>query len=191
MISLLDGKKIKYVHVARTFPFPLVRQKYMKKKCVSQLCVRISNSPVWNDLLLKVWDIYVKNRIMVFGNGEMPDFWGDAWCGITPLNETFPELFAICNEQKSKVAEVAKRGWRLSLRRWLDEHLQNQLRSLHDLLSPFSVSVANDTPKWIKGEKGAFSVKTIYKSLWSQEVGTTMSHIWKAKIPLKIKKLCG
>ena len=125
---------------------------------------------------------------MVFGNGEMPDFWGDAWCGITPLNETFPELFAICNEQKSKVAEVAKRGWRLSFRRWLDEHLQNRLRSLHDLLSPFLVSVANDTPKWIKGEKGAFSVKSIYKSLCFQEVGTTMSHIWKAKIPLKIKK---
>ena len=111
---------------------------------------------------------------MTLGIGEMTDFWGDAWCGITPLKEKFPELFAICNEQKSKVAEVAKRGWRLSFRRWLDEHLQNQLRSLHDLLSPFSVSVANDTPKWIKGEKGAFSVKTIYKSLWSQEVGTTM-----------------
>ena len=37
----------------------IVRQKYMKKKCVSQLCVRSSNSPVWNDLL-KVWDIYLK-----------------------------------------------------------------------------------------------------------------------------------
>ena len=123
---------------------------------------------------------------MTLGIGEMTDFWGDAWCGITPLKEKFPELFAIGNEQKCKVAEVAKRGCRLSFRRWLDEHLQNQLR-LHDLISPFSVSMVNDTPKWIKGEKGAFSVKSIYKSLCFQEVGTTMSHIWKAKIPLKIK----
>ena len=114
---------------------------------------------------------------MTLGIGEMTDFWGDAWCGITPLKEKFPELFAIGNEQKCKVAEVAKRGCRLSFRRWLDEHLQNQLRRLYDLLSPFSVSVARDTPKWVKGEKGLFSVKTTYNSLCPQGLGTNMNDI--------------
>lgn len=81
----------------------------------------------------------MKNRVMITGDGEMTDFWSDAWCGITPLKEKFPNLLAICNEQKIKVAEVARRGWRLSFRRWLDEHLQTLLRRLHDLISPFSI----------------------------------------------------
>jgi len=36
----------------------IVRQKYMKRECVSQLWHKNSNSPVWNDLL-KVRDIYM------------------------------------------------------------------------------------------------------------------------------------
>jgi len=164
----------------------IVRQKYLNGECVSQLGDRSCNSPVWNDLL-KVKEVYMKNRLMVLGNGEMIDFWNDAWCGITPLKKVFPELFDLCNEQKILVAEVAKKSWRFSFRRWLDEHLQNQLRRLYDLLSPFSVSVARDTPKWVKGEKGLFSVKTTYNSLCPQGLGTNMNHIWKAKIPLKIK----
>jgi len=52
----------------------------------------------------------MKNRLMVLGNGEMIDFWNDAWCGITPLKEVFPELFDLCNEQKILGAEVAKKS---------------------------------------------------------------------------------
>ena len=87
----------------------IVRQKYLKGKCVSQLGVRSCNSPVWNDLL-KVKEVYMKNRLMVLGNGEMIDFWNDAWCGITPLKKVFPELFDLCNEQKILGAEVAKKS---------------------------------------------------------------------------------
>jgi hypothetical protein len=25
-------------------------------------------------------------------------FWGDAWCGHSPLKDKFPEFFDICNE---------------------------------------------------------------------------------------------
>ena len=99
----------------------IVRQKYMKKKCVAHLHAKNSNSPMWNDII-KVRDIYVKNRVMVIGDRERTDFWSDACCGITPLKDIFPDLFAICNEQKSKVTYVARRGWRLTFQTWLDEH---------------------------------------------------------------------
>jgi len=98
---------------------------------------------------------------MVIGDGEKTDFWRDAWCGSTPLRSIFPDMFDICNEQKIKVAEVARRGWRLIFRRWLDERKQNQLRKLYDLLSPFLVCGGNDTPKWLKGKTGTFSVKSV------------------------------
>ena len=51
----------------------IVGQKYMKKECVSQLRPKNSNSLVWNDQL-KVRDIYMKNRVMVIGDGEKTDF---------------------------------------------------------------------------------------------------------------------
>ena len=76
---------------------------------------------MWNDII-KVRDIYVKNRVMVIGDRERTDIWSDACCGITPLKDIFPDLFAICNEQKSKVAYVARRGWRLTFQTWLNEH---------------------------------------------------------------------
>ena len=68
---------------------------------MSQVHAKQSNSPVWNDLI-KVRDIYVKNRVMVIGDGERTDFWNDVWCGITPLKDRFPELFVICNGKKVK-----------------------------------------------------------------------------------------
>jgi len=129
----------------------------------------------------------MKNRVMVIGDGEKTDFWRDAWCGSTPLRSIFPDMFDICNEQKIKVAEVARRGWRLTFRRWLDEHKQYQLRKLYDLLSPFSVCRGKDTPKWLNGKTGTFSVKSVYESLCSREPEKQMKFIWQAKIPLKIK----
>jgi hypothetical protein len=117
----------------------------------------------------------------------MTDFWNDAWCGVTSLREKHLELFNICNEQKIKAAEVARKGWRLTFRRWLDEHLQNQLRRLHDLISSFSVRREKDIPKWLKGKLGLFSIKSIYKSLCSQEMENYIKPIRNAKIPLKIK----
>jgi hypothetical protein len=34
---------------------------------------------------------------------------------------------------------------------------------------------------------GKFSVKSLYKQLWSNEVDGSFRHPWKSKIPLKIK----
>jgi len=32
-------------------------------------------------------------------------------CGMVPLKEKFPDLFAICNETDGSVAHFANRGW--------------------------------------------------------------------------------
>lgn len=82
---------------------------------------------------------------------------------------------------------MARRGWRLTFRRWLDEHLQNQLRRLHDLISSFSVRREIDIPKWLKEKLRLFSIKSIYKSLCSQEMENYIKPIRNAKIPLRIK----
>ena len=79
-----------------------------------------SNSPVWNDLL-KIKDIYMKGIKMIVGKGDRTDLWHDSWCTEIALSEKFLELFNICNEQKVTVAQMACKGWRFTLRRWLNE----------------------------------------------------------------------
>jgi len=82
---------------------------------------------------------------------------------------------------------MAQQGWRLSLRRWLNEELQIHYRKMNDLLNSFAVNSENDKPRWKRGNNGIFSVKSVYDHLCSNETGANYNLIWKAKIPLKIK----
>lgn len=95
-----------------------MKKKYIKSSCIAQLKSKPCNSPMWNDLL--------KGRRMLIGNGKMSDFWEDAWCGDISLKRNFPELYKICREKNLTVDKAAREGWRLSLRRWLDEDKQDQ-----------------------------------------------------------------
>jgi hypothetical protein len=67
-------------------------------------------------------------------------------------------LFEVCNEQKESAAKVARRGWRLTFRRWLDEIAQNQLRHLRDVLTTCGLGQEKDKPIWIwENTKGFLS----------------------------------
>ena len=82
------------------------------------------------------------------GRGDSTSFWKDSWIGDTLLKEKFPQLFDICNNPEATVAEMAQEGWRLSLRRWLNEELQIHYRKMNDLLNSFAVNSENDKPRW-------------------------------------------
>ena len=142
----------------------IVRNKYVKDKCIAQLSSKPTNSPVWNDLL-KVKDLYLSRRIKCVGNGRDTDFWNDPWCGIISLKDKFPDLFSICNESVGSVAFFASKGWNLTFRRWLDERQQESLRKLRDMLSACALSNNNDYPKWLGEKNSQFSVKSQYNFL--------------------------
>lgn len=101
------------------------------------------------------------------------------------LEENFPELFDICNNQSGSVANFAGRGWRMTFRRWLDERLQDQFRRLRDMLSTVALSSDLDSPVWAWEKSGVFLVKSTYSHLCNMEVPDPNKRIWKAKIPLK------
>jgi hypothetical protein len=106
----------------------IVKKKYKIDRGIAQLRQKPRNSSVWNDLL-KVKQLYLKERIMIVGNGSNTDFWEDPWCGMVTLKDKFKELFDICTEQNRNVAEMAERSWRMNFRRWLDERARiRQLR---------------------------------------------------------------
>ncbi|PUZ72532.1 hypothetical protein GQ55_2G401100 [Panicum hallii var. hallii] len=164
----------------------LVEKKYVMQSRITRLKYKPTNSSVWNNLL-KVKDIYLKGRRIKVGNGRLAEFWEGQWCGAVSLKDKFPELYNICNEQVGSVAAFAERGWRLTFRRWLDENLQNQFRRLRDMLTSVALSREDDSPVWAWEKSGAFSVKSTYAHLCSNQLAEPNKHIWKAKIPLKNK----
>jgi hypothetical protein len=51
--------------------------------------------------------------------------------------------------KKESMAEIARRGWRLTFRRWLDETAHNQLRHSRDVLTTCALRQEKDKPIWI------------------------------------------
>ena len=101
----------------------IVRKKYMNNSCITlSLKKKPSNSHVWNQLL-SIKDFYLAGRKMLVGRGDSTSFWEDSWICDSSLKEKFPPIFATCNESNDSVALMARQGWRISFRRWLNEDL--------------------------------------------------------------------
>lgn len=81
------------------------------------------------------------------------------------------------------VREMYEQRWRLTFRRWLDPALQLDLNALHDKLW----GVALNEPKWKWTKSGNYSVKSLYDNLAWGGRDRSFRHLWKAKIPHKIK----
>lgn len=77
----------------------IVKKKYIKDGCISQIKHRQTDSLVWSDLL-KVRDLYLEGRRMRVGDGKSTDVWNDKWCGNFSLREKFQNIYDICHEQK-------------------------------------------------------------------------------------------
>jgi hypothetical protein len=114
---------------------------------INMLSKNPDNSPVWNDLL-KVRNIYLKERSMVVGNGRSTSFWHDRWCGLVSLADKFPELYKISDKHECPVEYMRLKNWHLSFRRWLHEDLQCQFRRLHDIVFRYGICSDKDHPKW-------------------------------------------
>lgn len=108
------------------FNISLLYKWWWKLEAESGICQSIHNikgkqsdSPGGKDLL-HIRELYLKGRVMIVGNGRRTDFWGDSWCGHTPLKDQFLSLFSTSDAIGCSVADIVARRWRLTFRRWLD-----------------------------------------------------------------------
>jgi hypothetical protein len=163
-----------------------MRLKYLRGKGIYFAKNRPGDSPLWSDML-KVRDLYLCGRRMRVGNGLLTSFWGDSWCSTSPLKDMFPVLFDICNEQNITVAGAADMGWRFSYRRWLTPDLIIQEAGLLQLMNQINLTQENDYPRWKWSKNGCFTVKSVYKQICGNGRDRSFKHLWKSKIPLKIK----
>jgi hypothetical protein len=91
-------------------------KKYLNNSCVHSAKHKPRDSVLWSDMM-HVKDIYLSGMSMKVRNRGRTHFWGDTWCGSTPLKDQFPLLFNICNEFNISVAEAAGRRCLFTYRR--------------------------------------------------------------------------
>ncbi|WVZ60403.1 hypothetical protein U9M48_010430 [Paspalum notatum var. saurae] len=164
----------------------IVRKKYKVNNDISMVKHKMGDFPIWSDLI-KIIDLYKRGRVVKTMNGDKTKFWHDCWLREKPLKDLYPVLYAICEEKSIIVKTARERQLNFGFSRWLYPELSMQWEEIHSLVSSYSFKSDNDMVFWKWGKTKQFSVKTMYRSLDDRGVGKNHKHIWKGKIPPKIK----
>jgi hypothetical protein len=93
----------------------------------------------------------------------------------------------MCNDKYILVETVRERDRQLDFRRWLRDDDRSNWDKILENLQAFEFQELGDCVSWKWEKTKEFSVKTLYDNLTSIAYDPYMQHIWKGKIPLKIK----
>ena len=165
----------------------IIRAKYMRGgRLIGAVKHKIDDSPVWSDLL-KVKYMYLSNRKIKVKNGLSTLFWEDPWINDKPLCLLHPVLYELCTDKLVSDHFFLSRNAQLNFSRWLSPILFNSWVDLVDTVYSYSFTNSKDAVTWKKSKIGSFSSRSVYDSLTSSDQGQPFLHIWKAKIPHRIK----
>jgi hypothetical protein len=98
-----------------------------------------------------------------------------------------PELYTLCEQEEVTVDRVKNGEIQISFRRWLPTELRNVWDKIWSLVVAFPLTENPDKILWKWDKKGKFTVKSMYNALTEGDNGIYHKHIWKGKIPPKIK----
>jgi hypothetical protein len=163
----------------------IVKLKYLKNKGVSTVNHRLDDSPMWSDLI-KVRNLYLRGRVIKVRDGKQTLFWKDIWLQDKPLCVLAPVLFDWCSHKDVTVHQFLSLNGHLSFDRWLPPILFEQWLSIVGRTFCFQFQNERDIC-WKWGGKGQYTSKSMYDLLTKDDVRNSYKHIWKAKIPYKIK----
>lgn len=130
----------------------------------------------------------LKGRQIIVGNGITARFWEDHWISSKPLSNLFPILYGICHDKEISLFSASNAQWNLSFRRWFNQDLQRQWDTILSWVHNLHLNDKDDMVVWAPNKTGMFIVKSVYNWLVRDSPIYSFAHIWKAKIPLKIKK---
>jgi hypothetical protein len=164
----------------------IVKAKYFSRSNIQNISHKLGDSPIWSDLL-KIKPIYLQGRSIKIGNGANIRFWEDSWLTDSPLCSLIPVLYALSEQKGISVADVKTGIICITFRRWLPLELQNIWDMVWSKVEIFQLSEAEDKIRWKIGKKKVFTVKSVYNALTCEDSGYHFKHIWKGKIPAKLK----
>jgi hypothetical protein len=127
------------------------------------------------------------------GVGLKISFWEDAWCGESPLKDTFPGLFSIARFKEASIAdnmelENGTIQWNVVFTRLLHDWEVEVLASFYNCLYSRKLrGVGEDKLWWIPSRKGAFEVRSFYRVLSSHGPSSfPWKGIWRTKAPPRV-----
>jgi hypothetical protein len=124
----------------------------------------------------------------ILHDGRQIRFWEDSWLGTTPLKIQYLNLYNIIRRKDAMVAKIfSSKPLNVSFRRNL---VAENVLSWHALvmrLMYIQLMDRSDTFKWSLNHDGQFSVSSMYQAFLDTNVVPNNSHLWKIKVPLKIR----
>jgi hypothetical protein len=127
------------------------------------------------------------------GVGSKISFWEDAWCGESPLKDTFPGLFSIARFREASIADNMERAngtiqWNIVFTHLIHDWEVEILASFYNCLYSWKLrGVGEDKLWWIPSSKGAFEVRSYYRVLSSHGPSSfPWKGIWRTKAPPRV-----
>jgi hypothetical protein len=127
------------------------------------------------------------------GVGLKISFWEDAWCGESPLKDTFPGLFNIARFREASIADNMEHSngsiqWNIVFTRLLHDWEVETLVSFYNCLYSRKLrGVGEDKLWWIPSRKGTFEVRSFYRALSTQGPSSfPWKGIWRTKAPPRV-----
>lgn len=169
----------------------LLHNKYLRQKTLSEVQARPSDSAFWKGLMEVKQEFFAREFFKV-GNGLNTLFWEDIWLGNTPLAQQYPSLYNIVHHKNVTVAQVLTQSpLNITFRRMLIGNKWNSWLQLCRRLMLVQLSEEDDRFVWNLTTNGLFTVKSMYEDLMCDHTPFLRKYLWKVKISLKIKFLCG
>lgn len=150
----------------------------MHTKNVYKVSFSADDYHVWHDLL-KVKNLYLMGRQVITKSGDKTRFQKDCWLDNQPLCRINPELYDICDCKDIMVKNVMEANIQISFMRLLHDDIGMKAKN-------FNYQSVSDIIIW-KWEKTRMFIKSMYSQLIKTDLGPHLKHIWKSKIPPKIK----
>ena len=126
-------------------------------------------------------------RSLVAKNGRKTSLWLDSWLHNRPLSFSAPVLFDLCCEKNISVHSFLAKQGQLHFSRWLPHVLFEQWLGIINSVYNHPFVNSEDTPVWAWNKNKNFSSQSVYNFVIKENSRKHLKHVWKAKIPYKIK----
>jgi hypothetical protein len=140
----------------------------------------------------KEWHSFSSHIRFIPGDGARTSFWGEVWCGSSPLKEVFPGLYSLASNKEATIAGnhdslSGSHQWNVSFLRSLNDWEVEDLASFCGLLYSYTLDGGNDKIWWMLSKKGKFEVRSFYNTLISNDsLPFPWKSIWRSKAPPRV-----